>query len=68
MRIKATLRNGNEYFLVLEPSGVDASELFTEVAAGRSQALRGWVRVERTDDADEIVVMGDEIVELHLVR
>jgi hypothetical protein len=65
VRIKATLRNGNEYVLVFE-DGLDPAAILTEVAAGRSQALRGWVRVEPMTGADASVVLGDEIVELHL--
>jgi hypothetical protein len=65
--IKAILRNGNEYILSLEGTSGDSAEVFTEVAAGRSQLLRGWVRVKPADGTNEIVVLGEEIVELHLL-
>jgi hypothetical protein len=64
--IKVTLRNGNEYFLALGESDAGAEGLFTELAAGRSQALRGWVAVT-SEEGSRTVVRGDEIVELHLV-
>ena len=68
MQIKVTLRNGNQYLLALESPEGDLEGLFNELAAGRSQALRGWVAVNPpTGEADQIVVQGDEIVELHLI-
>lgn len=66
MEIKVTLRSGNEYVLVPSSEGADAEGLFTELAAGRSQALRGWVAVT-SGDGGRIVVRGDEIIEIHLV-
>jgi hypothetical protein len=68
MRIKAALRNGSEYTLSLDPAGADAEDVFTELAAGRSQALRGWVPVESPDGADKTIIAGEEIVALHLIR
>jgi hypothetical protein len=68
VQIKVTLRNGNEYLLALESTDGDLEPLFTELAAGRSQALRGWVAVTPADGGSgQIVVQGEEIVELHLV-
>ena len=68
MQIKVTLRNGNQYLLALEAADGDLGALFTELAAGRSQALRGWVAVTPADGgAEQVVVQGEEIVELHLV-
>jgi hypothetical protein len=67
VRIRATLRNGNQYVLALGEPGADPREVFAAVVAGRSHPLRGWVRVEPTGGASEIVVSGDEIVELHLL-
>lgn len=69
MQIRVTLRNGNQYLLALEPTQGDLEGLFNELAAGRSQALRGWVAVTPLNgEAQEIVVLGDEIVELHLLE
>jgi hypothetical protein len=65
--IKVTLRNGNEYLLIPGTGENNMEGLFTELAAGRSQALRGWVAVA-SENGDRIVVRGDEIVELHLVE
>jgi hypothetical protein len=66
-QIRATLRNGNQYVLVLDGPDADAERLFGEVGAGRSQALRGWVSVEPLGSGEKIVVQGDEIVELQLI-
>ena len=66
MDLKLTLRNGNEYLLVLSDADSDAEGVFTELAAGRSQALRGWATVA-SEQGGRIVVRGDEIVELHLI-
>jgi hypothetical protein len=68
MPIKVTLRNGNEYLLLLDGPEADAERLYAELAAGRSQALRGWVSVESADGSVQTAVRGDEVVELHLVR
>ena len=68
MHIEVTLRNGNRYVLILERADADAARVFGELAAGRSQALRGWVAVESPGAAtSQIVVLGEEIIELHLV-
>jgi hypothetical protein len=67
VKITVTLRNGNHYALILERADADAERVFGELAAGRSQALRGWVAVQSTTTAEKIVVLGEEIVELHLV-
>ena len=68
MSIRAKLRDGSEYVLLLEATD-DAAIVFTEIAAGRSQALRGWVAVEPlTAEVDDVVVLGDHIVELHLLN
>ena len=68
MQIKATLRNGSEYVLVLEGANAEPTRIFDELIAGRSQALRGWVRVQTPDQrASVIAVLGSEIVELHLI-
>jgi hypothetical protein len=68
VQIKVLLRNGHEYLLALERADGDLEGLFTELAAGRSQALRGWVSVtSATGGGEQIVVQGDEIVELHLI-
>ena len=67
MKITVTLRNGNQYVLILERPDADAERVFGELAAGRSQALRGWVAVQSPTTAEKIVVLGEEIVELHLV-
>ena len=67
MKITVTLRNGNHYVLILERADADAERVFGELAAGRSQALRGWVSVHSTTTSEKIVVLGEEIVELHLV-
>lgn len=66
MDIKVMLRNGNEYLLVLDSADSDAAGVFTELAAGRSMALRGWAAVA-SEQGGRIVVRGDEIVELHLI-
>jgi hypothetical protein len=66
VEIKLTLRSGNEYFLMLSSAGVDADVLFVELAAGRSQALRGWVAVT-SEKGERTVVRGDEIVEMHFI-
>ena len=68
MKITVTLRNGNHYVLILERADADAERVFGELAAGRSQALRGWVAVRSTQASEKIVVLGEEIVELHLVE
>jgi hypothetical protein len=67
MQIRITLRNGNRYLLLLEESDADPEQVFGELAAGRSQALRGWVAVESQSPHEKIVVLGEEIVELHLL-
>ena len=67
MKITVTLRNGNHYVLILERADADAERVFGELAAGRSQALRGWVAVQSSQVSEKIVVLGEEIVELHLV-
>jgi hypothetical protein len=68
VQIRVTLRNGNQYLLALESPEGDLEGLFNELAAGRSQALRGWVAVTPLiGAAEQIVVQGDEIVELHLI-
>lgn len=67
MRIKATLRNGSEYTLSLDPAEAGAESVFTELVAGRSQALRGWVPVEPSGSATESVVAGEDIVALDLI-
>ena len=68
MQIEVTLRNGNRYVLTLERADADAARVFSELAAGRSQALRGWVAVESLGASpSQVVVLGEEIVELHLV-
>lgn len=67
MKITVTLRNGNHYVLILERADADAERVFGELAAGRSQALRGWVAVQSAQASEKIVVLGEEIVELHLV-
>jgi hypothetical protein len=66
-RISVTLRNGNRHALILAGENADAERLFSEVAAGRSQALRGWVAVEAGHPGGRIVVRGEEIVELRLI-
>jgi hypothetical protein len=66
-QIRVTLRNGNRYVLSLDGENANAERLFGEVAAGRSQVLRGWVAVDATDPRDKIVVRGEEIVELRLI-
>ena len=66
MDIKVMLRNGNEYLLVLDSADSDAAGVFTELAAGRSMALRGWAAVA-AGQGGRVVVRGDEIVELHLI-
>jgi hypothetical protein len=66
-QIRVTLRNGNQYVLMLDGETADADRLFGEVAAGRSQALRGWVAVHAASPRDKIVVQGEEIVELRLI-
>jgi hypothetical protein len=66
-QIRVTLRNGNQYVLTVDGANLDAERLFGEVAAGRSQALRGWVAVESADPRDRMVVQGEEIVELRLI-
>ena len=66
-RIGVTLRNGNRYVLILAGENADAERLFSEVAAGRSQALRGWVAVEAAHPGGRIVVQGEEIIELRLI-
>jgi len=69
MQIEITLRNANRYVLVLDRADADPAQVFGELAAGRSQALRGWVAVESPGEATRrIVVLGEEIVELHLVN
>ena len=68
MEIKVILRNGNEYLLVLDRAEVDVERAFVELVAGRSQALRGWVTVQSRSGTEQIVVLGEEIVELHLIR
>lgn len=67
MEIKVVLRNGSEYLLILDRNEVDVERTFVELAAGRSQALRGWVAVQPASGAEETVVLGEEIVELHLI-
>jgi hypothetical protein len=66
MEIRVTLRSGNTYLLLLDDDESDAERVFTELAAGRSQALRGWVPVT-SEQGGRIVVRGDEVLELHLV-
>jgi len=67
MEIKVILRNGNEYLLILDRAEGDVERAFVELAAGRSQALRGWVSVQPRSGNEQIVVLGEEIVELHLI-
>ena len=66
--IVATLRDGSEYVLVLDPRVDDARHLLDEISAGRSQLLRGWVAVRPPRDSSQAVVSGDEIVKLRLVE
>ena len=67
MEIKVILRNGSEYLLILDRAEVDVERAFVELAAGRSQALRGWVPVQPRSGTEQIVVLGEEIVEVHLI-
>jgi len=68
VQIKAKLRSGSEYILILEGETADTATIFADLVAGRSQALRGWVRVHAHDeDVSETVVLGAEIVELQLI-
>ena len=67
MEIKVILRNGNEYVLILDRAELDVERAFVELVAGRSQALRGWVSVQPRSGTEQIAVLGEEIVELHLV-
>ena len=67
-RIVVTLRGGNRYQLLVHAEHSDSERLFEELAAGRSQALRGWVMVEQPGSGDRIAVHGDEIVELRLME
>ena len=68
MHIKVRLRNGDEFVLILEDAEADPATVFAELAAGRSQALRGWVPVRPSGPGDkQTVVQGEEIVEIRLV-
>lgn len=63
----ATLRDGSEHAIILDETS-DASHLFDEISAGRSQALRGWVKVRPSTGALRAVVSGEEIVRLRVVE
>lgn len=67
LELIATLRDGSEHMIILDGNG-DASHLFDEISAGRSQALRGWVKVRPSTGAVRSVVSGEEIVRLRVVE
>jgi hypothetical protein len=62
-----TLRDGSDYVVVLDAGG-DAGHVLDEVSAGRSQLLRGWVKVRPPTGSTRAVVSGDEIIRLRLVE
>jgi hypothetical protein len=61
-----TLRDGSEHAIVLD-AGTDVGHVLDEVSAGRSQLLRGWIKVRPPTGSSRAVVRGDEIIRLRLV-
>jgi hypothetical protein len=66
--IVVTLRDGSEHVLMVDRVDIEAAYVLDEVSAGRSQLLRGWVKVEPPAGATHAVVRGDEITQLRLVE